>query len=315
VTIGSPFLFVQVTVEKTLQATGNMLFPMIFNVIGALTNIVLNPILIFGMFGAPAMGIAGSATSTVIAQFTAMAIGLVMLFGFKHQVHIRFKKFRPKARIIGDIYAVGLPSIIMQAIMSVTLSGMNAILIRLTNTAVAVLGVYFRIQSLIFMPVFGLNQGALPIIGYNFGARNKSRLLETYKKATFVAVCIMAVGTAIFQLFPVPILRIFQASDEMLHIGVRALRIISVCFIPAGFSIVATTLFQALGHGLLSMFISLLRQLFLILPFAWFLARRFGVDYVWCTYPMAEIFSVVVMVFFVRHVYNKEIKDLGKQPA
>jgi Na+-driven multidrug efflux pump len=276
---------------------------------------VLNPILIFGLFGAPALGIAGSATSTVIAQFTAMVIGLIMLFGFKHAVHARLRKFRPKAAAIKDIYAVGLPSIVMQAIMSVTLSGMNAILIGLTSTAVAVLGVYFRIQSLIFMPVFGLNQGALPIIGYNFGARNKGRLLGTYKKATLVAVLIMAVGTAVFQLFPVSILLVFNASDEMLHIGVRALRIISICFIPAGFSIVATTLFQALGHGLLSMFISLLRQLFLILPFTWFLAWCFGVDYVWFSYPMAECFSVVIMVFFVRHVYNKDIRHLHERPG
>jgi putative MATE family efflux protein len=310
VTVGSPFLFVQINIEKTLQATGNMLFPMIFNIVGAVTNIILNPILIFGWFGAPALGIAGSATATVISQFVAMSIALFMFFRFKHAVKLNFKHFKPKRKIFSDIYAVGLPSIVMQAIMSFTISGMNAILIRMTSTAVAVLGVYFRIQSLIFMPVFGLNQGALPIIGYNFGARNKARLIECYKKASVIAISIMLIGLVLFQLFPMQILHIFNASPDMLHIGSRALKIISICFIPAGFAIVSTTLFQALGHGVLSMILSLLRQLVLILPFCYFLAKFWGVDYVWFCYPMAEIFSVAILTVFVRRIYKKEIKNL-----
>ncbi|MDR0424813.1 MAG: MATE family efflux transporter [Clostridiales Family XIII bacterium] len=310
VTVGSPFVFMQINIEKTLQATGNMLFPMIFNIVGAVTNIILNPILIFGMFGAPALGIAGSATATVISQFLAMSLALFMFFGFKHAVKPNFREFRPKRRIFSDIYSVGLPSIVMQAIMSFTISGMNAILMQFTSTAVAVLGVYFRIQSLIFMPVFGLNQGVLPIIGYNFGARNKARLLECYKKACFVAVTIMLIGMTAFQLFPLQILHIFNASPDMLHIGSRALKIISICFVPAGFAIVSTTLFQALGHGVLSMLLSLMRQLLLILPFCYLLARFWGVDYVWFCYPMAEIFTVALLCFYVRRVYRKEIKNL-----
>jgi putative MATE family efflux protein len=310
VTVGSPFLFQQINAEKTLQATGNMLQPMIFNSIGAIINIILNPILIFGLFGAPAMGIAGSAMSTVIAQFIAMSVGMAMLLKGGHAVKISLRHFRPKKKTVSDIYAVGFPSIIMQAIMSVTLSGLNKILIGLTPTAVAVLGAYFRIQSLIFMPVFGLNQGALPIMGYNFGARDKSRLMDGYKKASVVAVAIMVAGTAAFQIFPRQILMAFDASDAMIHIGVRALRIISICFIPAGFSIVSSTMFQALGHGFLSMFISLLRQMILVLPLTYFLAWRFGVDYVWFSYPMAEMLALAVMVAFVKHIYNKEIKNL-----
>jgi putative MATE family efflux protein len=310
VLIGSPFLFLQINIEKTLQATGNTLFPMIFNVIGAVTTLILNPILIFGLLGAPAMGIAGSAASTVIAQGLATVVGLFMLFGFKHAVQIRFRDFKLSRRIIGDIYSVGFPSIVMQGIMSLTISGMNAILIRLTSTAVAVLGIYFRIQSLIFMPTFGLNQGALPIVGFNFGAKNKARLLEAYKKTVIAAIVIMAVGTLIFQIFPVPILKIFQASPDLIHIGSRALRIISICFVPVGFSLASTTLLQATNHGFLSMFVSLLRQILLILPIAWFLARHMGVDYVWYAYPAAEIFALAAMIWIVRRIYRKEIRDL-----
>jgi putative MATE family efflux protein len=311
VSIGSIFLFFQINIEKTLQATGNMLFPMIFNITGAVCNIALNPILIFGLFGAPRLGIAGSAVSTVIAQFVGMSLGLFMIFRFKHAVHISFRGFRPRAKTIADIYAVGLPSIIMQAVMSLTLSITNFILIRLTPTAVAVLGVYFRIQSLIFMPVFGLNQGALPIIGYNFGARNKARLLETYRKAVFVALTIMAIGTLLFQLFPEEILLAFNATPDMFRIGVRALRIISIGFVFAAFSVVSITVFQALAHGVLTMILSLMRQMIFTLPLAWFLAKYFGVDYFWFCYPISEILAMCILVFFVVRVYRKEIKELG----
>ncbi|MDR3296360.1 MAG: MATE family efflux transporter [Clostridiales Family XIII bacterium] len=311
-TVCSLFIFIQVTVEKILQATGNMLFPMIFNISGAIINIILNPVLIFGLFGAPALGIAGSATATIIAQFAAMSIGLFLLFRFKHAVKVEFKRLRrPQQRIFADIYAVGFPAIIMQAVMSITVSGMNAILIRFTSTAVAVFGVYYRIQSVVFMPVFGLNQGALPIMGYNFGARNKKRLMDGYKKATYVALVIMVVGMALFQLYPIQILQLFNASPDMLHIGNRAIRIMSICFIPAGFGIVTTTLFQALGHGFLSMIVSLTRQLFFVLPAAWLLGEALGVDYVWFAYPIAEVVAVLIFAFFLYGIYNKEIRNLG----
>jgi putative MATE family efflux protein len=310
VTVGSLFMFFQINTEKTLQATGNMLFPMIFNITGAVCNIVLNPILIFGLFGAPRLGIAGSAASTVIAQFIAMSLGFFMLFRFKHAVRIGFRGFRPGAKTVLDIYAVGLPSVVMQAVMSFTLSITNFILINLTPTAVAVLGVYFRIQSLIFMPVFGLNQGALPIMGYNFGARNKARLTETYRKAVFVALAIMAMGTLLFQVFPSEILRIFNATPEMLHIGVNAFRIISIGFVFAAFSIVSITVLQALAHGVLTMALSLLRQMIFTLPLAWFLAKFFGLDYFWFCYPLSEIGATSILAFVMLHIYRKEIKNL-----
>lgn len=310
ITLGSIFIFIQINTEKMLQATGNMMFPMIFNIAGAVTNIILDPILIFGLLGAPKMGVAGAAIATIIGEFVGMALGLIMLFCFKHAVHVKIRGFKFNGGIVKDIYAVGVPSIVMQAIGSFAISGMNAILIQFSAAAVAVLGVYFRIQSLIFMPVFGLNQGTLPIIGYNYGARNKARLLEGYKTATLTAMCIMAVGTIVFNLFPVPILKLFSASPEMIHIGVKALSTISLCFVPAGFVIMASTLFQALGHGVLSLITSLMRQLFLIVPIAWLLARYFGVDYVWYAYPIAEVAAVILTVFFVRHIYIKEIKNL-----
>jgi putative MATE family efflux protein len=310
VTVGSLFMFFQINTEKTLQATGNTLFPMIFNITGAVCNIVLNPILIFGLFGAPRLGIAGSAASTVIAQFIAMSLGFFMFFRFKHAVQIDFRGFRPQARTVLDIYAVGLPSIIMQAVMSFTLSITNFILINLTPTAVAVLGVYFRVQSLIFMPVFGLNQGALPIMGYNFGARNKARLMETYKKAVLTALAIMAAGTLLFQICPAEILRIFNATPDMLHIGVNAFRIISVGFVFAAFAIVSITLLQALAHGILTMVLSMTRQMIFTLPLAWFLAKFFGLDWFWLCYPLSEIFATGILAFVMAHIYRKEIKNL-----
>jgi putative MATE family efflux protein len=310
VCVGSIFLFFQINTEKTLQATGNMLFPMIFNIVSAVCNIVLNPILIFGLFGAPRLGIAGSAASTVIAQCIGMSLGLFMFFRFKHAVLAGFKGFRPRAKTVLDIYAVGFPSIVMQAVNSFTLSITNFLLMSLTPTAVAVLGVYFRIQSLIFMPVFGMNQGALPIMGYNFGARNKARFMETYKKALRVALIIMAAGTLLFQIFPEEILLMFNATPDMFRIGVRALRMISTGFVFAAFAVVTITVFQALAHGMLTMILSLMRQMIFTLPLAWFFARFFGVNWFWLCYPLSEFFATIILVFVTVHIYRKEIKNL-----
>jgi len=310
ITIGSFFIFISINAERILQATGNTLLPMIFNITASVINIILNPILIFGLFGAPKMGIAGSATATLIAQFVAAAIASFMIFQLKHAVKIKVRGFRLKKKIIGDIYSVGLPSILMQSIASVALIGLNAILIRMTSTAVAVLGLYFRVQSLIFMPAFGINQGSLPIMGYNYGARNKKRLMDCYKKATITAIAIMALGMAIFQIFPTQILELYDATPDMMHLGIRALRIISLCFIPTGFASIALTLFQALGHGVLSMIATIIRQLALILPIAWVLAHFLGVDYVWFAYPISDFFCFFVILFFVYRVYVMEIKCL-----
>ena len=313
ITVFSLFLLIQINIEKILQATGNMVLPMISSLTGAIVNIILNPILILGLFGAPKMGVAGSATATIIGQFLSMTLGLIFLFTKKHDVKISLRGFRINWQILKNIYGVGLPSIVMQAMSSFMLVGLNAILIGFSEAAVAVLGIYYRLQSFIFMPVFGLTQGAMPILGYNFGARNKKRLMDAFTSALKIAVLIMTAGLILFQLFPVPMLKLFNATPEMFEIGIRALRIISTCFIFAAFGIICSTLFQATGHGTLSLYVSMLRQIVLILPLAWLLAHFAGLEFVWFSFPLAELFSLGASLLFLRYIYNKEIRHLEKK--
>lgn len=314
ITVFSLFMMIQINVEKIMQATGNMILPMISSLTGAIINICLNPILILGLFGAPKMGVAGSATASIIGQFISMILGLTFLFRIKHEVKISFRDFHINWSVLRNIYGVGFPSIIMQSLASVMLLGLNAILITFSEAAVAVLGVYYRLQSFIFMPVFGLTQGALPIFGYNYGAKNKKRLIKAFKMALKIAIIIMTVGLILFQLLPVPLLKMFSASPEMIQIGVRALRMISSCFVFAAIGIISSVFFQATGHGTLSLYVSLLRQIILILPLAWLLAHFTGLDYVWMAFPLAELFSLTASIYFLRYIYKKEIKNLGVQP-
>lgn len=306
VTIFSLFLFIQFSAEKILQATGNMILPMISNLIGAIINIILNPILIFGLLGAPKLGVPGSAYATVIGQSIAMCIALFFLFVKKHALHVTFKNFKFSFNTIGNIYAVGLPAIVMQAIGSVMIFGLNKILVSFSIAAVAVLGSYFRLQSFIFMPVFGLTQGAMPILGYNYGAKNLDRLKKTFKMSMITAIIIMGVGIIIFQLFPVLLLRMFNATPDMIHIGVPALRIISMSFIFAAISIICSTLFQATGYGTFSLIVSALRQLILILPLAYLLSRYFGLDSVWYAFPLAEFFCMIVSAVILKLLYQRK---------
>ena len=310
VCIGSLFLNVQVVFEKILQATGNMIGPMICSLTGAIVNVILDPILIFGLLGAPEMGVAGAAIATVIGQFCGMTVGAVITFKGDHLVTLTIRGFKVDWKIVADIYKVGLPSIVMQSIGSGMIIFYNKILVDFSTTAVAVLGVYFKIQSFVFMPVFGLNQGAMPIIGYNYGARDKARLMEAYKEALKVALVVMALGMLLFQLMPTQLLLMFKASEEMLRIGVPALRIISICFIPAAFGIITGTLFQGTGHGVYSLFCSLIRQLIGILPLAYILIRIGGVTLSWASFPLAEILGLTYSAIMLRHLYKKEIEAL-----
>ena len=223
---------------------------------------------------------------------------------------IKIKGFKLNWNTVVDIYRVGLPSIIMQSIGSLMLILYNMILVAYSTTAVAVLGIYFKIQSFVFMPVFGLNQGAMPIMGYNYGARDKKRLMDTYKEGLKIALLVMGLGTLIFQLFPSELLKMFDASAEMLRIGIPALRIISICFLPAAFGIISSTMFQATGHGMLSLFASLLRQLFGILPLAYVLIRIGGVTLSWASFPLAEIIGLTYSAVMMVHLYKKEIVNL-----
>ena len=246
-------LFVEISLEKILQATGNMIWPMIFQLVGAVSNIILDPILIFGMFGMPAMGVAGAAIATVGGQIIAMIFSIVVVVLREHAVRITFRGFRPHWRTVRDIYTVGLPAIVMQSIGTVMTMALNGILSAFSTAAYTVFGLYFKLQSFVFMPVFGLTQGLMPIMGYNYGARNKKRLLSALKQGCVIALIIMTLGLLVFLLFPAQLLGIFNASRELLEIGVPALRIIASCFLFAALGIVSSTLFQAVGRGVYSL--------------------------------------------------------------
>ncbi len=303
-------VFIEINIEKTLQATGNMIYPMLSQLIGAVTNIILDPIFIFGLLGVPKMGVAGAAIATVIGQVFAMLFLIFIIAKKDHQVNINFKNFKFDWDIVKNIYSVGFPSIVMQSIGSVMVVGMNAILIGFTETAVALFGIYFKLQSFVFMPVFGLMQGVMPIMGYNYGARKRTRLLSTIKIGSVIAIVIMTLGTIMFWAIPDKLLRIFNASQTMLQIGVPALRTISICFIPAALGIMFSTVFQAVGNGFSSLIISVLRQLIVLLPAA-FLLSKIGLPPVWYAFPIAESVSLTASIIIFQHLYQKTLKTLN----
>ena len=283
---------------------------MITQGLGAIINIILDPILIFGWFGLPAMGVTGAAVATIIGQIIAAMLGIFFNHKYNKEINVSFKGFRPCGKTIGNIYKIGVPSIIMQSIGSLTTFGMNNILLMFSSTAATVFGVYFKLQSFIFMPVFGLTNGMIPIVAYNYGARNKKRIYQTMKLSAVMAVSIMAVGVVIFQTIPATLLRLFEASDNMLAIGVPALRAISLSFVFAGFCIICSATFQALGNGVYSMLMSFARQIIVILPVAFIFAKLFGLDAVWFSYPIAEIVAVVMSIFMLKRIVDKKVKHL-----
>ena len=305
-------MYGQFIFERLLQSTGRTFYTMITQSIGAIINIILDPIFIFGYLGVPKMGVAGAAIATVIGQIVAGTIALVINIKKNDEIQLRLKGFRPDGKTIARIYEVGIPSIIMQAIGSVMTYGMNRILIAFSSTAVAVFGVYFKLQSFIFMPVFGLNNGMVPIIAYNYGAGKKDRLIKTLKLSIIYAVGLMLLGVIIFQLFPAPLFALFDASETMLAIGIPALRIISLSFIFAGFCIVCGSLFQALGNGVYSMVVSIARQLLVLLPVAYLLSLSGKVEAVWWAFPIAEIVSLSLTVFFMFRINRKVISRIGE---
>ena len=305
-------LFGEMMFERILQSTGQTFYCMITQGTGAIINIILDPILIFGLLGIPAMGIRGAAAATVFGQIVAMVLAAILNHAKNKDVRISFKGFSPHGRTISIIYQVGVPSIIMQSISSVMTFGLNKILISFSETAVAVFGVYFKLQSFIFMPIFGLNNGMIPIIAYNYGARNKKRIMETIRLSIGIAVFIMLIGLAVFQLMTPQLLELFQADADMLSIGVPALRIISLSFLFAGYCIIVGSVFQALGNGVYSLIVSIARQLVCILPLAYFFARAFGLHAVWYSIPLAEITSVVLSSILIGNIYVEKVKPLGE---
>lgn len=305
-------MFGQITFEKLLQSTGKTFYTMITQGVGAIINIILDPIMIFGLFGFPKLGVAGAAIATVIGQIVAAILALYFNIAKNHDIKLSFHHYRPSGQIIKSIYSVGLPSIVMSSIGSVMTFGINKILISFTSTATAVFGVYFKLQSFVFMPIFGLNNGMVPIIAYNYGAQNKERIIKTIKLSICYATGILLLGLIAFWLIPVPLLSIFNASETMIEIGVPALRIISISFIFAGFSICTLSVCQSLGRGFQSLVVSVIRQLIVILPCAYLLAKIAGLKAVWWAFPFAELFSLVLCAYYLRQIYKQVILKLDE---
>ena len=311
VMMGSMGVFMQILFERLLQSTGRTMLTMFSQGVGAIINIIFDPIFIFGYFGFPKMGVAGAAYATILGQWVAALLGLILNIRKNPEVSISMKGFKPHGATIRLILSIGIPSVVMQSIGSVMTFLMNQILIAFSSTAVAVFGVYFKLQSFVFMPVFGLNNGTVPIVAYNFGARKGERMKKTIKYAICAAVAIMVVGMLLFQSIPDKLLLLFDASDEMLRIGVPALRIISLAFPLAGFGIGASSVFQALGYSVYSMIVSLIRQLVVLIPCAYVIGRVTGdVTGVWWAFFIAELVSLMVSALYLRRVNRNVIRNV-----
>lgn len=310
-------LFAQLIFERLLQATGRTMLSMISQCTGAITNILCDPLLIFGVpaLGIPAMGVTGAAIATVFGQIVGGIVAIILNVRKNKELRFAVRGFRVEGKVCGSILYIGIPSAIMGSIGSFMTYGVNKILFafgEIGKTAAAVFGIYFKLQSFVFMPVFGLNNGMVPIVSFNYGARRADRILQTVRLSAIYAVSIMVVGMAVVQLIPGQLLLLFDASEHMLRIGIPALRIISLCFVFAGFTIVCSSVFQALGNSFFSMIMSITRQLAVLLPAAYVLAHTIGLEAVWYAFPIAEVFCLVIAVLMLRHTYNKVIKPLDE---
>lgn len=310
VCIASEGLFFQIIFEKLLQSTGRTLESMFSQLLGAIINIIFDPILIFGLLGFPKMGVKGAAVATVMGQFCGAILAMILNLKRNKEIEFRFKGFKPNLSMIGEIYKVGLPTIIMQCVGSVMTYAMNRILIVFSSTATAVFGVYYKLQSFIFMPLFGLNSGLVPIIAYNYGAQNRKRMTGVIKWAVGISVTIMTTGAIAFELIPGQLFKLFDASDYMLSMGIPALRIIAVHFPVAAVCIIFGSVFQSLGNGVYSLIVSLIRQIVVLLPAAYLLSLLGNVNYVWWSFPIAEVASAIVSTICFIKIYNDIIKKV-----
>lgn len=307
VSLGSLFVLMAIVGEKSIQGTGNMMLPMVSQLVGAITNIILDPIFIF-VFG---WGIKGAALATITGQALSLVIVLYGIFGKRSVFDIAFKKFTWNMDLVKNIYEVGFPSILMQSIGAVLTIFLNRIIIQFSEIAVSVLGVYFKLESFVLMPVFGLGQGILPIIAFNYGAKNKDRIKEAYKYGVMISMCLLFIGFVIFQVFPAQLISIFTKDPVMIEMGVIALRLISIFFIPASVGILNSIFFQSLGLGNYSLIVSFLRQLGILLPFAYFFSQ-FGLHYVWLAYPVAESITLLISSLMKRSVIKRYVDPLTK---
>ncbi|MDE6742854.1 MAG: MATE family efflux transporter [Lachnospiraceae bacterium] len=304
-------VYTQFIFERLLQSTGRTVYSMITQLTGAVINIVLDPIFIFGLYGMPEMKVAGAALATVIGQICAAILAILLNAKKNTDVHVNFRGFRPNLKMIARVYQVGFPSIVMQAIGSVMTSTMNRILSGLNADSVAVFTVYFKLQSLFFMPVFGINNGMVPILAYNYGARKRKRMVQTIKLSMVYAFLFMLVGFSLFEIFPEKLLRLFDTGDPSLIIlGVPALRIIGFHFLAAWFCIISGTVFQALGNGVYSLIVSVARQLVVLIPVAYVLSRIGGLDLIWWAFPIAEVMSLCVSAYLLFRIYRKIIRPI-----
>ncbi len=309
-------LFFQITFERLLQSTGLSILSMCSQLTGAVINIIFDPIMIFGLCGFPALGVAGAAYATVLGQCVAALLGLFMNIRFNKEIHFSLKRvLRPSGAIIRRIYFVGIPSILMMSIGSIMTYFMNLILTGFSTTATAVFGVYYKLQSFFFMPVFGLNNGLIPVLAYNYGARQKKRIDTALKFSILLAFCIMVCGTVTMELFPGQLLRLFSASPEMEQMGIKALRIIAVHFPLAAFGIVMGSIFQAFSQSIYSLIVSLGRQLVVLVPVAWLLSLTGNVNNVWWCFLIAETVSLLLSIFFFKRVYSRQVKPLEQNEA
>ena len=310
VTVASCGVFLLFVAERLMQATGNTVYHMVTQLIGAVLNCILDPIMIFGLLGCPALGTTGAALATVLSQIIAMSIGFFINVRFNHDVQLHLRGFRPDGAILGEIVRIGLPATVQQSLLSILTVGLNRILMPFSQTAVSFYGVYYKLQNFLFMPVYGLNNALIPMIGYNFGAKNRRRIERITRYALYLAVGIMAAGTVLFEALPVPLLRLFDASDAMLALGVPAIRIISASFCFAGASVILSGCMQGLGRGSESLWVALLRQLIVILPAAVLLARL-SLNAVWLAFPLAEAAGLAAALLLHRRVTRRLLAPLG----
>ncbi|MGX8832766.1 MATE family efflux transporter [Amedibacillus sp. YH-ame6] len=312
-TIFSVGVFVQITYERIMQSTGNTIYNMIIQGVGALTNIILDPIFIFGYFGIPKMGVSGAAIATVIGQMVAMVLGIMITKHKVKEIDLRLSKFRLQLPLVKKIYVIAIPAILMQSIMSFMTVFMNMILATFSALAVSVFSIYFKLQQFVFMAVSGMNNALIPIISYNYGARKKERILEAIQFSLLISCVIMIAGSIVFQWIPEQLLYLFDAKEEMLNIGIPSLRIISISFVFAGISLVLCSIFQAVDHGIKSLMITLLRQMVLLIPMAYIFASMFGLDVLWWAFPITEGICCAASLCMLKVVKKKTILPLHRE--
>lgn len=301
--------FIHLAVEKMFQACGNMIIPMIMQIVGAIVNIILDPILIFGYFGLPALGVRGAAIATIIGQFVACILSIYLFKKYNKHIHVSFRHFKLDFQVFKNLYSVAIPSGLMMCLPSVLVSILNGILTIVSQTAVAFFGIYFKLQTFIYMPANGVVQGLRPIMSYNYGANQKERMNQTLKAAGLSISLILAIGTLIFCGFPQQILSLFNANEAMLTIGVSGLRILSLAFILSSFGILMSGVFESLGKGKLSLIISLLRQFLITVPLSLLLISPLGLFGVWITFPLSELIASFISIILYKKIYQKIDSD------